>query len=185
MRMEGYDPEKAAKVWQRVTGERAGIFDAHSLLSMITEEWADAAAYQQLARRFHGKEAAALQALAQQAQSHAACLKGIYTLATDTYPELRTAPAPQEAPEHTLRKCYGRTLHRVSRYEELKNHPEYGRIFAQIAQQEQTHCRMLLELLGSLPQKNSNHAKPPAPSVTPSQAPPPYVITSQAPPPVS
>ena len=80
-----------------------------------------------------------------------ACLKGIYTLQGTGRPEV-PAPQPMEkAPVSTmLRRCYGREMRCLARYEARVSDPEYGQIFARMAQQEKEPCRLILELLGTL-----------------------------------
>ena len=148
--MEGYDKEKAARVWQRVQGSVAED-PTRGLQGMIAEEWADAAVYLSLSRRVQGNHAAMLRKMGQEEQAHMACLKGIYTLQGTGRPEV-PAPQPMEkAPVSVmLRRCYGREMRCLARYEARANDPEYGQIFARMAQQEKEHCRQILELLGTL-----------------------------------
>ena len=148
--MEGYAKEKAARVWQRVQGSVAED-PTRGLQGMIAEEWADAAVYLSLSRRVQGNHSAILRKMGQEEQAHMACLKGIYTLQGTGRPEV-PAPQPMEkAPVSTmLRRCYGREMRCLARYEARANDPEYGQIFARMAQQEKEHCRLILELLGTL-----------------------------------
>ena len=142
------DPQKAARVWQRVHPEQDS--PEQGLLALIAQEWADASTYLQLSRKLTGKAATLLRTLFEQEQAHMACLKGIYTLITGTHPKIAALPLPQEAPEQILRRCYGREMQCLAQYEQRSNHPEYGKVFARLAQQEQEHCRILLEIIGSL-----------------------------------
>ena len=148
--MEGYDKEKAARVWQRVQGSVAED-PTRGLQGMIAEEWADAAVYLSLSRRVQGNHSAILRKMGQEEQAHMACLTGIYTLQGTGRPEV-PAPQPMEkAPVSTmLRRCYGREVRGLARYEARTSDPEYGQIFARMAQQEKEHCRLILELLGTL-----------------------------------
>lgn len=151
--METYDPEKAARVWQRVHASAAIAPDGDSLLALITGEWADAATYLYLSRSRQGREAAALRRLFEEEQSHAACLKGIYTLSTGKKPIIHTVPPAKEPLETALRRCYGREMRSLAEYEARSADPEYGPVFARLAAQEREHCRIVLELLGNLKQK--------------------------------
>ena len=146
--MERVDPQKAARVWQRVHTENPS--PEQGLLSLIAQEWADASTYLQLSRRLQGKPATILRTLYEQEQTHLACLKGIYTLITGTHPKVASAPLPQEEIEQTLRRCYGREMQCLAQYEQRSTHPEYGKVFARLAQQEQEHCRLLLEIIRNL-----------------------------------
>lgn len=150
--METIDKAKAARVWQRVQGNVA-TDPTQGLGGMIAEEWADAAIYLSLAKRVQGNAAVILRKIGQEEQSHMACLKGIYTLQGGGRPDVPSPPPVDRAPISTLlRRCYGREMRCLAQYESRANHPEYGQIFARMAQQEREHCRLLLELLGSLPQ---------------------------------
>ncbi len=146
--MQTVDPQKAARVWQRVHTENPS--PEQGLLSLIAQEWADASTYLQLSRRLQGKSATVLRTLYEQEQAHVACLKGIYTLITGTHPKVATVPLPQEEIEQTLRRCYGREMQCLAQYEQRSSHPEYGKVFARLALQEQEHCRLVLEILGNL-----------------------------------
>ena len=149
--MKQYDPKTAKMVWDRVQNAAVPAPDAPAILNLIEEELIDAAAYLRLSKKLPPAQAAIARQLSQQEQSHAGCLRGIYTLITG-----RKAIVPQQVisddpPEIVLRRCYGREMRCLAQYESRANHPEYGQIFARMAQQEREHCRLLLELLGSLP----------------------------------
>lgn len=149
--METYDKAKAARVWQRVQGAAAAN-PTQGLPGMIAEEWADAALYLALSRRVQGPAGAILRKMSQEEQAHMACLKGMYTLQGTGRPDI---PAPQPADKAPvgllLRRCYGREMRCLAQYEARAADPEYGQVFARMAQQEREHCRQILEILGSLP----------------------------------
>lgn len=149
--MENFDAARATKVWQRVQG--ADQPETEGLPALIAEELEDAATYQQLARRLGGKDAQALRQLAETEQSHAACLKGIYTLMTGQPINPKVPPLRQEPADRTLRRCYGREMRCLAQYEARSGHPEYGPVFARLAAQEREHCMAVLELLGRGPRK--------------------------------
>ena len=148
--MQAYDPEKAARIWDRVRQPPQAGLDVQKLPALINEEWADAATYLLLARQFQGKHNLMLRQMAEQEQTHAACLKGIYTLVSGKRaPEF--TPQPDSAPLETmLRRCYGREMRSLAAYEARSTDPEYGQVFSRLAAQERDHCRKLLELLGSI-----------------------------------
>ena len=149
--METIDKAKATRVWQRVQGEVAAN-PTHGLQGLIAEEWADAAIYLSLSRRVQGNAAAILRKIGQEEQSHMACLKGIYALQSSGKPDIPAPPPVDKAPVSViLRRCYGREMRCLAQYESRSNDPEYGQVYARMAQQEREHCRQILELLGSLP----------------------------------
>ena len=144
--MQTYDPKKVARVWERVQNH-GGM---EMLPELIGMEWLDSMTYMALSRRFQGRDSQLLRQLAQQEQDHAACLRGIYTLATGRRPVVSTPVMPKEDPEALLRKSYGSHMQRLARYEARKEDPEYGQIFSQLAQQERDQCQKLLALLGRM-----------------------------------
>ena len=149
--METYDKAKAARVWQRVQGA-AEAAPTQGLQGLIAEEWSDATLYLALSRRVQGPAAATLKKMSQEEQTHMACLKGLYTLQGSGRPDIPAPPPVENAPIGLLlRRCYGREMRCLAQYESRSSHPEYGQVFARMAQQEREHCRLILELLGSLP----------------------------------
>ena len=156
--MNTYDPQKAARVWQRVQSrnqeeQREQNRTEGSLQSLIVEEWISAATYLQLSRQLSSREASVLQRLFREEQTHAACLKGIYTLITGEKATLQAPPPVQESPEITLRRCYVREMRSLKEYEARAADSEYGPVFAKLAEQEREHCRAVLELIGGLQKK--------------------------------
>lgn len=149
--METYDKAKAARVWQRVQGAAAAT-PSQGLQGLIAEEWADAALYLALSKRVQGPAAVILRKMSQEEQNHMACLKGMYTLQGAGRPDIPSPPPTEKAPiDLLLRRCYGREMRCLAQYENRSADPEYGQVFARMAQQEREHCRQILELLGSLP----------------------------------
>ena len=148
--MKNIDAKTAAMVWDRVQNAAVPTGDAPAILNLIEEELVDAAAYLRLARKLPPPQAAIARQLAQQEQSHAVCLKGIYTLITG-----RKAMVPQPAlsddpPEVVLRRCYGREMRCLAQYEARQTDAQYGHVFRSLARQEQEHCHRILEILGAL-----------------------------------
>lgn len=152
--METIDRQTAARVWERVTSRtQEPHWSIEELHDLITQEWTNAATYLQLSRWVQGSHSAALRRLFQQEQAHAACLKGICNLITGTIPTVHAPKLSQEPVETILRRCYGQQMRCLARYEARSSDPEYGQVFARLADQERQHCHQLLELLGSLKKK--------------------------------
>ena len=150
--MEHIDPALSARVWQRVQGGKSR--DPEELVTLVAEEQADAAAYLQLSRRFQGKEAALLRQMYEQELSQAACLKGMYQMITGKQlPPTATGEQVSGNTQAALRRCYGREMQSLAAYEARMHDPEYGKVFARLAQQERAHCHQLLTLIGSLKSK--------------------------------
>ena len=153
--MNQIDQQKAARVWQRVQEnkpvdkmERVG-----NLQELILNEWTAAATYQQLARQMPTKEAAVLQRLSREEHAHGACLRGMYSLMMGEKCEVHNQQLQREPVERTLRRCYGLEMRSLKEYEAKCDDPEYGHVFARIAEQEREHCMALLGVIGSLGKK--------------------------------
>ena len=147
--MNHIDPHTAARVWERVKSPPVNT-EADTIRSLMIEELLDALTYQRLAKKLPPAQGLIARQLAQQEQSHAVCLKGIYTMLTGNTPNL-TPPTPQDDPPQViLRRCYGREMRCLAQYEARQTDPQYGHIFHRLAREEQEHCRKLLELLGML-----------------------------------
>lgn len=141
-----------AQVWQRVK-EPAALFDPESLKGLIALQWQEAATYLYLSRRLGGREGTQLHNLFTQCQSHTACLKGIYTLATGKHYSAKSLPPQEEPVEVTLRRCYGNKMRCLAEYEARGADPEYGQVFLRLAQQEREACSQILEIIGRLTHK--------------------------------
>ena len=146
--METFDQKRAAQIWQRVQGEQPQTRPEEGLLELIARETEDAAIYLSLARSVQGRAVGILRKLYEQEQTHAACLKGIYTLITGKRANVAIPKLTPDTPENILRRCYGREMRCLARYEQRVNDPEYGQVFLRLAEQERDHCKMILELLG-------------------------------------
>jgi len=148
--MKGIDPQREAQVWQRVKGEASSPAPEAELQRLIMEGWITASAYTQLSRQFGGRDAATLQRLAREEQAGISCLRGIYTLITGQKPSVQTPAIAKEPTAIALRKCYGREIRALTEYEQHAADPEYGPVYRKLVQQEQEHCRIVLELIGKL-----------------------------------
>lgn len=146
--MQPIDSAKAARVWQRV--QNTDLPKEAGLLGMIAQEGSDAATYLQLSRKFQGKHSVTLRKMYEEEQAHTDCLKGLYTLITGTHPVVKATPLSTVNIETLLRQCYGREMQSLAAYEQRITDPEYGQVFFMLAAQEKEHCRILLEILGSL-----------------------------------
>lgn len=152
--MEQFDNEKAKRVWQRVQSTSAPPPEPGlELQELIAREAEDAAIYLRLSRQIQGRDGALLRQMYEQELSHASILKGICALNTGRRPTAPTAPVQTAPAEVLLRRCYGREKQSLAEYERRSNDPQHGSVFRKMAEQEQNHCRILLEILGRLEQK--------------------------------
>lgn len=148
--MANYDRSMESRVWKRVRSDQSpeGGTSAGELLGLIQAEQMAAANYLALARRM-GPAGAPLQTIARQEQRHARCLRGIYIQITGTRPAVQP-PKPENTPiETALRKSYAGELQSMAAYRARTADPEYGHVFASLAEQETEHSAVLLELLGN------------------------------------
>ena len=152
--MPVYDPQKAARVWQRVQSTQPEVSrPEENLKELIYNEWTAAATYGRLARQLPQKEGAILQRLSREEHGHGACLRGIYLLKTGEKCPVHTPEPGTEPVEATLRRCYGLEMRSLKEYEAKTGDPEYGHVYARLADQEREHCMALLGVLGSLGKK--------------------------------
>ena len=131
---------------------RRWMEDGQDLCRLLLAEESAAAMYLALARQLGGRAGGRLEQMAREAQAHAACLEGICVLVTGTVPELCPAPPEHGEPQVLLRRCYGRAMRTLVTYEARREDAEYGPVFSRLAAQQQEHCRIILEILGTLHQ---------------------------------
>ena len=150
--MEQFNQVQAQRVWQRVRGEGCAAPEP-DLAALIRAEWEDAAIYLQLSKKFTGSEGALLHRMFEQEQSHCACLRGIYAVTAGKPLPLSPAAPIHGSVQQILRQCYGREMRAMSAYDSRSDDPQYGHVFARLRDQEQEHCRMILQLIGSVMRK--------------------------------
>ena len=152
--MNAYDPQKAARVWQRVqNAQPEQVRQDENLKELIMNEWTAAATYARLARLLPQSQGQVLQRLSREEHGHGACLRGIYVLKTGEKCPVHTPNAGNEPPEVTLRRCYGLEMRSLKEYEAKCDDPEYGHVYARLADQEREHCMALLGIIGGLEKK--------------------------------
>ncbi len=147
--MEHYDSQMAARVWQRVQGGNAAENPTADLLSSLQEELTELSRYRQIAGTLGSASKPGLQQLIHMTQQCISILRGIYSLLTDTAPEVKPFPLPKELPVSALRRSYGSTLRRSARYDQWSSHSEYGCAFSEMAALSQKRCCLLLQLIGT------------------------------------
>ena len=152
--MQTFDPQKAARVWQRVQSTQPEpVRPDENLKELIMNEWIAAATYARLSRQLPQAQGQVLQRLSREEHGHGACLRGMYSLMTGEKCPVHMPRLTDEPAERTLRRCYGLEMRSLKEYEAKANDPEYGHVFAKIAEQEREHCVALLGVIGSLGKK--------------------------------
>lgn len=147
--MEHYDSQMAARVWQRVQGGREAADPTSDIPALLLEESTDLSRYRQLSGMQGLSARPELPLLTGKTQQCVSALQGIWFLLTDKHTKSTPSPLLRELPVSSLRRCYGGTLQRFSRYEALSQHPEYAPGFLLLAQLSRERCQLLLQLLGN------------------------------------
>lgn len=158
--MKDFDSEQVRRIWQRVQAGSTPQTDitAHTAapepgcdFSQLSDRALEISGlYLRLSRYFSGQNSRILRQLAQQARSHAATLQGICRLCDRVRPATPKQQPERSSPEILLRRCYSLALQALAEYERQSEHPQFGAVFAKMAEQKRNHCRILLTLLGSL-----------------------------------
>ena len=146
--MERYDPQLADRVWQRVQSRTTEPVTPDTL-SFLQEEYVDLSRYQQLQILYPVSHKSPIQQLIQKTRHCIAILRGILYLQSDTLPEHVAYPLPKELPSASLRRLYGDTLRRSSRYAQWRSDNAYSIAFTQLETESQERCVLLLLLLGN------------------------------------
>ena len=156
--METFDPQAAARVWQRVQQKSEPDFirqpvppvaTAH-LDRLLQQAWLSAFAYQTISHNVNRRDSVALRGLAQQKRAQAACLKGLCAITEEGCPARPHHTPLNQPPAAALRQCYSLELQALQDYESLAADPRQGRIYEQLAQQQKKLCLQLVTLLGRL-----------------------------------
>lgn len=147
--MENYDPQLAARVWQRVRKTDALPAETPCLQEQIAREWVAAQVLWRLSRGYRGAAGNLLRRLARQKQSNCTMLKGIGQLQQSSPFRVARPPLPKGTPRQLLQSCYDSTDQCNRVYEALKNDPRHGSVYARLAERSRDHCLQLLTLLGN------------------------------------
>lgn len=148
--MHSYDPEKAARVWQRVHTNKPQPTEPDDLTDLISQVQSDANIYLQLSRKMKNQEGTTLKKLSEMKRSHFRCLKGICSLTAGHVPDPAALQTPTESILPVLRRCCVSELHTLSRYELHTAHQDFGCVFTELVREQRMCCRLLTELIGSL-----------------------------------
>lgn len=148
--MENFDPEKAARVWQRVQSRESlePMREDPADLSRSVQELA--ALYQALARVLPGKNGERVRQLLREVQGSAACLRGLCALAGRAAQKSEAVRTQKEPPRRLLEKCYHRERKLLEGYTKRISDPEWGQIYSVLASGAGGRCVAVLEILGGL-----------------------------------
>ncbi len=154
--MQGYDPEKARRVWQRVQSGQEPPQLLQELGAMASERNSDALTYMTLSRYLTGKDSGTMRQLSQQTQTQAAVLRGICQMLSGARPVSQVTP-PQESPlESRLRRCFIREKSCMEAFQKFTADAQFGFVFGDLSAQCRRQAAVLLEMLGRRPSGGKN-----------------------------
>lgn len=142
--MAEFDRELESRVWKRVQGKESAV----SLQQLAAAELSSAAVFLLLSKTAQGIRKEQLRRLYHRQQAHVRRLRGIQLVREGVGLAPRTAPPAQERWEVALCKCYSAALQAAQAYEKQSDDPQFGCVFAQLAQEERENCTLILEILG-------------------------------------
>lgn len=148
--MEGFDTEKAARVWQRVQGKEAPAAVGEGPAEVLFQTHALAGQYLGLQRRMNGKAAGEVRELYRRQDRALACLKGIWLASGRTPPKLPPMTAGTGTARSILEGCAHRERRLRGALERLADDAEHGKIYGLLAQQAAQRQMAVLEILGEL-----------------------------------
>ena len=124
--------------------------DGRALRLLMLESLTAAENYIRLARCFSGWQAEALNRMCREARAQGTCIGGICALIMDEPPKKQALVPDAGTLAARLKKAYVRAMHLLSACEGYSPDPEYGPVFRRLSIRQQEHCRMILEIIGSL-----------------------------------
>ena len=124
--------------------------DGRALPGLMLESMMAAENYCRLSRCFSGWQAEALNRMCREARAQGTCIGGICALIMDEPPKKQALVPDVGTLAARLKKAYVRAMHLLSACERYSKDPEYGPVFQRLTIRQQEHCRMILEIIGSL-----------------------------------
>ena len=148
--MEQFDPEVAARVWQRVQGQREPEARGEDLRPLMQTVQELAAAYRRLAGQTSGRSRELLRRLHEGQMANLACLKGLQTLRGGPIPKGNILPPGKEGAGKTLERCYHRSRRLAGEYTARSTEMEFGGVFYEMAERERRLCALAAEAIGEM-----------------------------------
>lgn len=142
--MEKFDPSMESRVWQRVTGS-AGVRrqDLGQLLLAAREAAGD---YRYLAAHMTGDQAKKLH---ERAQDTVERLQGLQRLSGGEPRKPPALPQNQTSVRRVLEQSYHRSRRLAAEFTARSADPEWGMVFAGLAQREQENAMRIAGLMGA------------------------------------
>lgn len=148
--MNGYDSEKAARVWQRVRPDSGESLTSDALNALISQLLHLSAVYQSLSRQVTPPQSITLKTLADQKRTQAACLRGVHILSIGPCPSLRIPQARPEPLSTALHRCYSAETQLWNQFRIHNAATTHCAVMEALTTIEQEHCRSLAVLIGQL-----------------------------------
>ena len=124
--------------------------DGRALPGLMLESMTAAENYSRLSRCFSGWQAEALNRMAREARAQGTCISGICALVMGESPAKQAMLPDTGSLGVRLKKAYARAMRLLTACEGYSKDPEYGPVFQRLTIRQQEHCRMILEIIGSL-----------------------------------
>lgn len=144
--MEGIDKAREQEIWQRVQEHRGYAPPGEDLYGLILAEAQSAAVYRHLLSS--GKNRTILQQLLSHSAENIACLKGILALQHLGGGNFASPSVPKGTTAQLLEGCYHRSRRCLMEYTARSAQPDYGVLFHQLANKQETQLCRIVELLG-------------------------------------
>ncbi len=146
--MAQFDSAKAARVWQRVQDTPKS--QAEDLRPLIQEVQSLAAVYRQVSAQTSGRIKGLLATLHEDALRDMAALKGLQHLRGGLLPRANALPGNSSPAVKALEKCYHRSRRLAGEYTARSVDPEWGMVFAVLADRARVNCALTAEIIGEL-----------------------------------
>ncbi len=147
--MEKFDPEMAARVWQRVQSKEPAVLareDPEPLHQLLREL---AALYDALAGLLPGGDGDRVRQLRREARAGAACVRGLWSLSGRQLPASPPVPVPREPARRLLEKCCHRERRLIAACGRQSLDPDWGPVYSRLAADAGRRCVEALTLLGN------------------------------------
>lgn len=147
--MTQQNPDTERQVWQRVRSQTP-VAQSRQLQSLIRESAELAALYGRLANCLTGGSRELARQLRQTELSTLHCLRGIGFLSHRGGETVKVWDPGRCDPGKTLETCYHRTRRCAGEYTARSLDGEYGEVFRTLAQQCNSQCARIAQLLGRI-----------------------------------
>lgn len=149
MDMEKFDPEKAARVWERVQSRQMPELAREDPAVLIREAAALARMYRALAKQIPGADGERLGRMSGECRRCADCLRGIGIIRGGKLGAPQGEDDGRRQSRRLLESCCHRERDLQGALSRQTVDPEWGHIYRRLAEESERRCTAVLELLGS------------------------------------